>query len=605
MTARAAAASAAWGLRAYRGTAVLLAAAGAATLAAAWPVASLVRASDGAVTRLGTRLLLAPAYVEIAGTGWPLARTPASLQSEAVGILFQALAGAASAAFVVGALGVLLVFAARTGERTGEIALRRSVGASTRTLFAAALLEGATVAGVALLAGGAAGVVAGNFAARTWPGLLAARTLVPAVAAAGATALVILAGALLALLFAPHRRLTETAPRPLGLVLPTLQLGLALVILTAGALLVRHAGSPAAAANRAGRGEVYQAASAETGAEARSSEYAALLERLRSGEDFDTVSLTSSGAVVGLGTVGIVTTDCGLCPWGGLMVPQHSVAAAHQLVSADSFQALGVHLVAGRGITDADDWSAPRVAVVSRALALRHFQHGEAIGRRLLLGDDPRAWHTVVGVVDDPPVVGLGGAMLPPFTVYASVLQHPTRDVELLVRARAGRTPDRSVAATVRGTLKSTVVAEQSEAALLAAQQAPVTWFGRGLAAEGWLTLALAALGTLVQVRLWVQSLGPELGLRRALGARRSRIVALVLGRAAAVGAGGILVGFTLGPSVWSALGTIVRGLPAWDPAVVLPYAALLIATTTIAAVVPAWRASRAAPAGLLAAAER
>jgi putative ABC transport system permease protein len=99
-----------------------------------------------------------------------------------------------------------------------------------------------------------------------------------------------------------------------------------------------------------------------------------------------------------------------------------------------------------------------------------------------------------------------------------------------------------------------------------------------------------------------VSSLAPELGLRRAVGARGWRIVGLVLGRAALVGVGGIAVGLVLGPPVWSALGTIVRGLPAWQPAVVLRYAALLVAITTLGALVPAWRASRAAPAGLLAA---
>jgi hypothetical protein len=410
-----------------------------------------------------------------------------------------------------------------------------------------------------------------------------------------------LAGAFLALAFAPRRRLTDAAPRPHGLTLPTLQLGLALVILTAGALLVRHAESPAARDERSARGEVFQGASTVPGAERRSAAYAALLERLRSGESFDTVSLSSAGAVVGLGTVGVVTTDCGLCPWGGLMVPQHSVAATHQLVSADSFQALDVHLVAGRGITDADRWDAPRVAVVNRALALRHFQDGQAIGRRLLLGDDPRAWHTVVGVVDDPPVAGLGGALLPAYKVYASVLQHPARNVELLVRPRAGRGLDRTVAPALARALESGRIAELSEAALLAGQREPVAWFGHFFAAEGWVTLLLAAVGTLVQVRLWVRSLAPELGLRRAVGARRARTVGLVLARAALVGAGGITVGLTLGPSVWGALGTIVQDLPAWEPLVVLRYAALLIGPATIGALLPAWRASRTAPALLLA----
>jgi ABC-type lipoprotein release transport system permease subunit len=48
-------------------------------------------------------------------------------------------------------------------------------------------------------------------------------------------------------------------------------------------------------------------------------------------------------------------------------------------------------------------------------------------------------------------------------------------------------------------------------------------------------------------------------------------------------------------------LGAGVRGLPAWDAALVLRYAALLVTTTVLAALWPAWRASRQSPAALLA----
>ena len=65
-----------------------------------------------------------------------------------------------------------------------------------------------------------------------------------------------------------------------------------------------------------------------------------------------------------------------------------------------------VAILEDRGIAAADTWDAAPVAVVSRALARRHFQDGEAIGRRMLLGDDDRTWHTVVGVVSPEMEVG-------------------------------------------------------------------------------------------------------------------------------------------------------------------------------------------------------
>lgn len=595
-------ATAAWALRAYRGTVAVLVAIGAAALAAALAVAPLARLEDGG---LGSRLTLTALRGDAIDPAWALARSPAALQSDAVRLLFQALAGAALAAVGVGALGIALLFAARTSERVPELTLRRAVGAPRRTLLMAALLEGGAIALATLVAGGLAGRVLAHSAARAWPGTLApagGADALPSALVASMATLVVLGGAVLALVFAPRRRLVDTAPRQVSLVVPTLQLGAALVLLSASALMIRHAQAARYPAGRPIDGEVYSGGAAAADPAVRSARYAELLERLRAGAAYDTVSLTGDGAAIGLGTVAVVTTDCGLCPLGGLLVPWHAVPATHQVVSADTFQSLGMRLLAGRAITDADRWDAPRVAVVSRSLAARHFQHGDAIGRRLLFGDDPRTWHTVVGIVEDPQPTALGGALLPPFAVYASVLQHPSPTVELLLRPRAGRPAGRPLEPAVSRLLGGTGgVAHLSEAALHSAQVAPVAWFGRLFAAEGWAVLLVALLAMVVQVRVWVRSQSHELGLRRALGAGAGQVIALVLGRAALVGLGGVAVGVVAGPAVWSALSTIVRGLPAWDFGLLARFAVLLVATSAAGALAPAWRAARTRPAALLA----
>lgn len=588
-----------WGLCAYRGSAALLIVVAALGLAAAVPAVAF----GG---WWAPRLHQAPAMELLAAAGGRFLRSPAWLRGEALRLLASAFGGVAAAAFAAGALGALLLFASRAGVRAGEMVIRRSVGATRRTLLAAALLEGGVVAAAALAIGLPAGMAWTRAAAGGWPGRVGDGSGASLVPLALAGAVVVLAGAAAAFVFAPRRRLTDAEPRPLGLVIPTLQLGLALVALTAGALVARGARLSAAPGGPASGGRVFRTVAPEDGPAARSRRYASLLSALHQGARYDTVSLSGQGSVVGLGTVGMVTTECGRCPYGGLEVPQHSVAAAQQYVSADSFQALGVHLVAGRGISDRDDWNAPRVAVVSRGLARRHFQDGEAVGRRLLLSDDPRHWYTVVGVVNDPPARGLGAALLPPFTVYASVLQHPPRAVELLVRTRLAAAGARdALPALVARTLAvdGRDVVGGTEAAVLADDQAPLAWFGRMFTIEGWLTLLLAVLGTVVQMRIWVRSLAPELGVRRALGARRSHTLSLVLVRAAIVGAGGAALGLCLGPAVWGALGTIVRGLPGWDAGLVLGNAGILVATTVVAALEPAWAAARAVPARLLAAA--
>jgi hypothetical protein len=315
------------------------------------------------------------------------------------------------------------------------------------------------------------------------------------------------------------------------------------------------------------------------------------------------VSLTSPGALVGLGTMSTVTTDCGICTSGGMSLRWHLVWTTHQFVSADSFKALGVHLVAGRGITREDRWNERPVAVISRALAARHFQKGEAIGRQLLVGDDPRTWHTVVGVVDDPPAIALGGRLQPAYTVYLSILQHPSASAELLVRARPAHDRVPFVRRALQAALgpNSMGTGPIAERALLAAEAAPVVWFSRWLAVEGWTTLVIAAVGTFTLMRIWVLSLRPELGIRRAVGASRARLLLGILSRAARTGLVGAAFGLWFGQAVWSTLPSVMTGAAAWDSSVLLRFTLLLVLTTVAGALIPAWRAVRSSPASLLA----
>jgi predicted lysophospholipase L1 biosynthesis ABC-type transport system permease subunit len=197
----------------------------------------------------------------------------------------------------------------------------------------------------------------------------------------------------------------------------------------------------------------------------------------------------------------------------------------------------------------------------------------------------------------------LGSALLPSFTVYASVLQHPPVNVELLIRRRPGAARGPDPQAFLAGALGGPPggVHQDGERDLVARDRTPVEWFGRLVAAEGWAVLLIAAVACALQMSLWVRARSPELGLRRAVGASRGRVLGSVLRRAAAVGLMGTAMGLVLGPALWGALGTIVRGLPPWDTGLVLRFAALLVALSMAGAVIPAWRVARTEPARLLA----
>jgi putative ABC transport system permease protein len=593
---------AAQALRSYWGTAALGAATAAAALAAVLPVASLVRGSAaGFAPRVGLAMLRALEPVR----AWIEPESPAATQNEAVTVLFQLLVGTAFATLAVASLTLLGLFVARASQRAPEIAVRRAVGASKLGLLASTLVEAGALAAVAVLIGTGVGVIGARWAVSSWPGITVPGSAGTTLATVAAAVLAICLGAIIPAALAPGRRIAETPAHPLSLAVPALQLGASLLALTVGAVLTREAAvrmTPELTA--AAPGQVFEVTPRDLMPAERARRYGALLERLARRPELDTVSLTSPGALLGLGTVSVVTTVCGLCRGGGIMAPWHFESAVHQFVSADSFQALGVHVLAGRGITSADRWDAPRVAVVSRGLAIRHFQNGMAIGRMIRIGNDTE-WHTVVGVVDDPPAAGLGAALQPPFAVYLSILQHPVSSVELLARPRRG-TADQSIGPVLERILdpRPGDLMQLSESQLLAAQTAPLRWFGRWFVVEGWAMLSIAVTGAFVLMRLWVLSLLTELGLRRAVGASRRRLLALVFCRAAAVGVGGLGVGLWLGPSVWDVLGSVLGELPKWDPAVAARFAVVLLGTTIAGATLPAWQATQVAPAVLLQAAE-
>ena len=582
-----------WGLRTYWGTSLLLLCAAALGLAALVPVTELM-GSGGGLT--GTRLLFSTTGASLVENGWAGAtRTPAATQQVAIEGLFHLMTGIAVAAGTVAIITLLGVFGARAPFRGPELVVRRAVGASRRLLVGGAAFEGVALALAGLVVGGGGGAWLASIAAAGWPGALRAAAHGPSLLAGGALGLLVVGCALLPLVFARGRRIVDASEKPRELVIPAMQLGLSLVVLSAGGFLARQAGTRLEMARQRGMaGEVFRGTVADSAPSVRASEYAALLRALRESGTFEAVSLTGSGVLVGLGTVSTVTTDCGQCSEGGLFLPWHMVPATHQFVSADSFHALGVRVLAGRGIDDRDRWGSRAVAVVSRSLALRHFENGEAIGRKMLVGDDRRTWHTVVGVVEDPVPGGLGAGLQPSSTVYLSVLQHPVATVDLLLRPRGAIPVDATTVAIVRRVLgrPGSPPVRTTEAELLSADVLPLRWFARWMTLEGWLMLALAGGGTFALMRLWVTSLLGELGLRRALGARRREVVGFVLLRAAGVGLGGIAVGLGLGPAVWS----VMPGIPAWDPGIIARYAVQLIVCAMLGALPPAWRAARAMP---------
>lgn len=582
------------GLHDHRASARILAllAGGAAVLVA--PLLAFFTPFEGGRTTL--RFSSVPAFgYDLGWTG--AAITSATTQQAAVRQLFELLIASGLLMFGVAAGSMLLIAASIAGERAAELAVRRAVGASRRTLVAAALAEATIVGAAALGGGGFAMALLMRYAADSWPGNAVEGGVGP-VAAALAAGVVLGLAAMMPLMHRGQRRFSGAVVEPPGMLVPSVQLGVALAVLTTAGIVSDAAGRLAKGGSIVlPAGIAFTIDTVPGPAAARAERYERVLGALGQLPGVNAVGIASPGLLAGIGVVDFIRTDCGICVRGGILLPWLELYGTVQIASSDTFRARGFDIVAGRGFLPGDRTGAEPVAVVNRYLAARWFERGDAVGRDIFVGADwKRARHRVIGVVDDERSAAFGGRGLPLETAYLSLLQHPPTAVEILLPGATVGTAH-AAAAMVSGAL-GTAVTALDPAAVLAREAAPGRWFSRWFGIQGWGLLGAAVLGLVAFMRRWVFALAPEIALRRAAGATRWRMALLVGLGAARVAVAGAAVGLLfIGPALWSGVARNVPGASAWHAGLVARFAAVLILACLCAAAGPAWQVLRRAPA--------
>ena len=110
------------------------------------------------------------------------------------------------------------------------------------------------------------------------------------------------------------------------------------------------------------------------------------------------------------------------------------------------------------------------------------------------------------------------------------------------------------------------------------------------------LALILACAGLYAVVAYAVAERRNEIGIRIALGARTTDVVSLVLRQPILLTLGGIALGLPGAYVVTHAIGSLLFGVPPFDPATVGLAAGVLLAVAFLAALLPAWRAASLDP---------
>jgi predicted permease len=263
--------------------------------------------------------------------------------------------------------------------------------------------------------------------------------------------------------------------------------------------------------------------------------------------------------------------------------------------SPNFFHALGTPLVDGREFTSADTATAPKVVIISEGVARRIYPNQSAIGRqvRLINPDYSSDWRTIVGVVRTVRYAGLSEADQP--AIYTPFAQTPMLWMYVMVR----HTGDNSaLAQTVRSAIRDAApaispMAMQPMNTVLWGTVAQPRFRTELVCVFAAVALVIAAIGIYGVIAYASTQRTQEIGVRLALGATRGRVISLVLAQAMRLCGIGLALGIPAAPIAARTLRTLLFGVSATDPEVVLAAAALLIAVSAAAAYIPARRASK------------
>ncbi len=273
-----------------------------------------------------------------------------------------------------------------------------------------------------------------------------------------------------------------------------------------------------------------------------------------------------------------------------------------QSVTPDYFTVMGVPVLNGRTFTTTDREGAPFVAIVSESVARRFWPGESPIGKRIGY-PFPSEWLTIVGVVPDTKQDSLSESMTT--SVYVPWRQRSRMaGAEMWIVARA--TGD---AAGIGPALRSIVRAQDPSVAVgdlrtmrtvLDSSLGTARFITTLVTAFAVLALLLGAVGIYGVMSYTVNERMPEMGIRLALGATRSDIVRLIVGRAVALSTVGAAMGLVLLFVARRGLARWLFGVTADNWIATLAVPALFVGVAMAASLMPALRGSRGDAAGAL-----
>jgi len=301
--------------------------------------------------------------------------------------------------------------------------------------------------------------------------------------------------------------------------------------------------------------------------------------------------------------------------WGyGLpfqIVGQPVVDRAHRdgcffkMVTASYFQAVGMRLRMGRGLSDRDLAGTPPVTVVNETMVRKYFPNQDPVGQRILVQQiipgktqlGPEIPWEVVGVVADERVISLDNKHESP-GMYVTNEQSPVYFGGLVLRAAINPASlEKALRSAVQEVnrdqpLTDVKTLERIKAETMAGDQLRSLLLGVFAA----LALLLSAVGIYGVISYSVAERTNEIGIRAALGASRGNLLGLILRQGIWMTGLGLAIGIPSALALTRLLATLLFGVGAWDVVTIGSVTGVLVFVGLLACWVPARRATKVDP---------
>src|ERR1700674_5851169 len=288
----------------------------------------------------------------------------------------------------------------------------------------------------------------------------------------------------------------------------------------------------------------------------------------------------------------------GFIPEGRPLTVDENKDAMFSTITGDYFRALHIPLLSGRTFEPRDNADGPKVVIINETTAKRHFgSPTAAIGKRLSIWRDEKFPREIVGVVGDTKtgsLTGEGGMQ-----IYVPHAQDSQWNFMGLVIRTAGD------AAAFAPTLRREVQALDKDQPIynvrtmddvvansLGTRRVSMQLFAVFAGAA----LLLAAIGIYGVMAYSVTQRTQEIGIRMALGAQKSDVLALVIRQGMTLTVIGVVVGLAGAFALTRLLANLLFGVAATDPLTFVAIPLLLLFVALVACYLPARRAARLDP---------